>query len=110
VLEDLRIKQKQERKEIEEWIAECTRQIDTFRTSYQDLIDDLHQSEVTSKAAEDITASARVAIAKAQGLIQDHGLKLANKKKKKMEELEATKHWMQKELDDHSAKLETLLA
>jgi len=36
-------------------------------------------------------------------------LKLANEKKK-MEELEATKHQVQKELDDHSAKLETLQA
>ena len=51
-----------------------------------------------------------MAIAKAHALIQDHELKLANKKKKKMEELEATKHQMQKELDDHSAKFETLLA
>jgi len=76
VSKDLYIKQEQERREIEERIAECTHHIDTFRISYQGLIDDLHQSEVTSKAAEDIIASARV----------------------------------QKELDDHSTKLETFLA
>ena len=77
-------------------------------TLAQGLIDDLHQSEVTFKVAEDIIVSARVAIAKAHALIQEHELKLANENK--MEELEATKHRVQKELDDHSAKLETLRA
>ena len=37
-----------------------------------------------------------MAIAKAHALIQDHKLKLANEKKK-MEELEATKHRVQME-------------
>ena len=94
---------------MEEWIAECTYLIESFRISYQGLINDLHQSEVTSKAAKDIIVNARVVINKAQVLIQDHELKLANEKKK-MEELEATKHRVLMELDDHSAKLETLLA
>ena len=58
--------------------------------------------------AEDVIANARVAIAKAQTLIQDHELKLAIKKKVK--ELEATRHQVQKELADHSSKLETLRA
>ena len=109
VSKDLSIKQEQERREIEEWIAECTNQIDTFRVKFQGLIDDLHQSEATSKAVEDIIASAHVAIAKAQALIQDHELKLANEKKK-MGELESTKHPVQKKLDDHSGKLEILQA
>ena len=46
-------------------------------------------------------------IAKAQALIQDHELKLANEKKR-MEELETTRHRVQKELDDHSSELGTL--
>ena len=96
VSKDLCIKQEQERREIEERIAECTCQINTFRVSYQGLIDELHQSEVTSKVAEDIIASARVAIAKAQALIQDHELKLVNEKRK-VKELEITKHRVQKE-------------
>ena len=50
-----------------------------------------------------------MAIAKAQALIQDHELKLANEKKR-MEELETTKHRVQKELDDQSSELETLWA
>jgi len=64
VSEDLRIKQEQERKEIEERIAECAHYIDTSRVSYQGLTDDLHQSEVVSKAMEDVIASDRVEITK----------------------------------------------
>ena len=57
VSEDLHIKQEKECKETEEKIAECTRHIDTFRTSYQGLIDG-HQSEVAYKIVEDVIASA----------------------------------------------------
>ena len=48
------------------------------------------------RTAKNVIASARMTIAKAQALIQDHELKLANEKKK-VEELEITKHLMQKE-------------
>jgi len=61
-----------------------------FQGQLSGLTDDLHQSEVASKAMDDVIASARVAIAKAQALIQDHELKLANEKKR-MEELETTR-------------------
>jgi len=91
VSEDLRIRQEQEWKEIEEWIAESARYIDTSRVSYQSLTDDLHQSEVVSKAMEDVILSARLAIAKAQALIQDHELKLENEKER-VGELETTRH------------------
>ena len=57
---------------------------------YQGLISDIHQSEIIYKAAKDIITTARMAIAKGQALIQDHELKLADKKKK-VEELETTK-------------------
>ena len=46
-------------------------------------------------------------IAKAQALIQDHELKLVNEKRK-VKELETTRHLMQKELYDHSSNLEAL--
>ena len=82
MLEDLCIKQERKRKEIEERIAECTRYIDSFRVSYQSLIDDIHQSEIVSKTVEDVIASTCLAIANVQALIQDHELKLANEKKK----------------------------
>jgi len=91
VSENLRATQKWEQKKIEERIAKCTCHIDDFRVSYQSLINEIHQSEVVSKTAEDVIASARVAITKVQALIQDHELKLANEKRK-VEELEATKH------------------
>ena len=48
-----------------------------------------------------------MAIAKVHALIQDDELKLVNEKKK-VEELKATRHRVQKELADHSFKLETL--
>ena len=44
--DDLRIKQEQEQKEIEEQIIECTHHIDTSRISYQGLTNNIHQSEV----------------------------------------------------------------
>ena len=58
---------------------------------------------------KDIISSARVAIAKAQALIQDQELKLANEKKR-MEELKTTRRRVQKELNDQSSELETLRA
>jgi len=50
-----------------------------------------------------------VTIAKAQALIQDQELKLANEKKR-MEELKTTRRRVQKELNDQSSELETLRA
>ena len=105
--DNLHATQELERKEIEEWIAEYTHHIEDSRVSYHSLINDIHQSEVVSKIAEDVIASARVAITKTQALIQYHELKLANEKRK-VEELETTKHRVQKELNGHSSELEAL--
>ena len=90
VSEDLRIKQERERKEIEEQIVECTYHIDDSRASYQSLINNIHQSKIISKIAENVIASARMVVAKAQALIHDNKLKVVNEKKR-MEELEAAK-------------------
>jgi len=65
VSENLRATQERERKEIEERIAEYTHYINDSIFSYQSLIDDIHQSKVVSKTAEDVIASARVTIDKA---------------------------------------------
>ena len=73
------------------------------------MIDDIHQSKVIFKIAEDVIASAHTAIPKAQALIQDHELKLANEKRK-VEKLETTKHQVQQELDVHSSNLKVLQA
>ena len=105
--ENLRATQERERKEIEERIAEYAHHTDNSRANYQSLIDDIHQSEVISKTVENVITSAHVAIAKAQALIQDHELRLVNEKRK-VEELETTKHRVQKELNDHSSELEAL--
>ena len=105
--EDLHIRQEHERKEIAEQIVECACYINTSRVNYQRLIDDLYQFEVVSKAMEDVIANSCMVIAKAQALIQDHELKLANEKRKE-EELETTMLRVQKELGDHSSKLEAL--
>ena len=104
---NLRANKELERKEIEERIAECTHHIDDFRVSYQNLDNDIHQSKVISKTAEDVIATDRVVITKVQALIQDHVLKLANEKRK-VEKLEITKHRVQKEPNDHSSELEAL--
>jgi len=56
-----------------------------------------------------VIASARSTTAKAKTLIHDNKKKLANEKKN-MEELEATKSWVQQELDVHTSKLEALQA
>ena len=72
VSEDLHIIQEWERKKIEERIAECTYHIDDSKISYQSLINDIHQSEIVFKTVKDIIASAYMAIAKAQALIQDN--------------------------------------
>ena len=57
---------------------------------------------------ESVIASSRVAIAKAQALIQDNEQKLAIKKK--VEEFEAAKSWIQQELNVYTIKLESLQA
>jgi len=49
-----------------------------------------------------------MAIAKMQALIQNHKLKFTDEKK--VEELETTRHQVQKELPDHSSKFEALRA
>ena len=69
--EDLHIRQEQERREIESYIADCAHYNDTTKVTYQGLTDGLHQSEVVFKTMQDVITSARMAITKAQGLIQD---------------------------------------
>ena len=75
------------------------------KVSYQNLPDDLQRSEIVTKSVEGVIASAQAAIAKAQALIHDNELKLANERKR-VEELEAAKGQVQEELDVHTLKLE----
>ena len=87
---NLRVNQERDWKEIEERIAKEARCFDDFRACYQNLTDDIQRSEIITNSVEGVTASAQVAIVKAQALIYDNELKLANEKNK-VEELEAAK-------------------
>ena len=58
------------------------------------MADDHQRSEIITKGAEGVIASARAASAKAQALIHDNKLKVVNEKKR-MEELEAAKSQVQ---------------
>jgi len=82
VSENLRAKQEWERKEIKERIAEEAHCLDDSKASYQNLVDDLQRSEIVTKGAEGMVASIRAAIVKAQALIRDKELKVANEKKR----------------------------
>ena len=73
------------------------------------MADDLQRSEIVTKGVEGVIASAQAAIAKAQALIHDNELKLANERKR-VEELEASKGHVQQELDVDTLKLEALQA
>ena len=90
VLNSLCATQEPEWKKIEEYIDEEARYLDDSKASYQNLTDDLQRSEIVTKNAEGVIASAQTAITKAQALIYDNEQKLANKKKK-LKEVEAVK-------------------
>jgi len=109
VLNSLRAIQEREQKwkEAEEQIAEEVCHLDDSKVSYQNLTENLKWSEIVTKTAEGVTASARAAIVKAQALIQDNEEKFANEKKK-VEELETAKNHVQLMFTIHSSKLESL--
>jgi len=96
-------------KEIEEQIAEEARCLDDFKARYQNLVDDLQRSEIVTKSAKGVIVSVRAVIAKAQALIHNNELKLANERKR-VEELEAAKGQVQQELNVHTLKLGALQA
>ena len=96
-------------KNIEEQIAQQTRHLDDFKSSYQILTDDLQQSKFITKSAEGAISSPRAVIAKTQALIRDNEKKLANEKQR-AEELEAARDQVQQELNVWSSQLEALQA
>jgi len=73
--------------------------------SYQTLTDYLQQSKCIIKSTEGAVVSARAAITKVQALIRDNEQKLSNEKKR-AEELEATRDWVQQELKVRTSQLE----
>ena len=95
--------------EIEEQMAEEARHLNDFQASYQRLVDDSREFEVISKNAEQVIATAQVAITKAQALIQVNEQKLAAARKR-LDELEAVKKQIQEDFTARSFKLESLQA
>jgi len=70
MLNKLVIAKERERKEMKEQMAEEARHLNDLQASYKKLIDDSRESEVFTKNAEQVIATAQVVIAKAQVLIQ----------------------------------------
>ena len=70
MLNSLRATQEQERKEVEEQIAEEVCHHDNSKASYQNLIEGLQRSEIVIKTVKGVIANAGAAIVKAQALIE----------------------------------------
>jgi len=90
-------------------MAKETRHLNDFQAGYQKLVDDSRESEVITKNAKQVLATAQAAITKAQALIQVNKQKLAATRKM-LEELEAAKKQVQEDLTARSSKVESLQA
>ena len=66
----LLVAQEYERKEVEEQMAEEARHLHNFQADYQRLVDNSRESEIVTNSAEQVIATTRATIAKAQALIQ----------------------------------------
>ena len=75
---------------MEEQMAEEARHFHNFQASYRRLVDDSREFEVITKNAEQVITTARVAITKAQALIQVNEQKLAAARER-LEKLEAAR-------------------
>ena len=109
MLNKLLATQERKRKDIEEQMAKEARHFNEFQASYQRLVDDFMESKVITKNAEQVIANAQAAIAKAHALIQVNEQKLVATRKR-LEELEAAKKWVQEDLTACSSRLESLQA
>ena len=101
--------QEQERKEMEERIAEETHHLQHFQADHQRLTGDSRESELVMQSTEQVIISARATITKAEALtaINEHKLATA---RKKLEELEAARTRVEENLSTHSSRLESLRA
>ena len=94
---------------MEEQISEETRRLQHFQADHQRLIGDSKESEIVIQSAEQVIATARATIAKAEALIKINEQKLAAARKK-LEELETAKIQTEENLSAHSSILESLQA
>ena len=82
--------QEHERKEIEEQIAEEARHLQHFQADYQRLVGDSKKSEIVIQSTEQVIATDRITIVRAQALIEANEQKLTIARKR-LEELETAK-------------------
>ena len=108
-LDKLLAAQEHERKEMEEQIAEEARHLQHFQADCQRLIGDSKESEIIIQSAEQVIATARATIAKAEALIEINEQKLAAARKR-LEELENARTQAEESLSAHSSRLESLQA
>jgi len=101
--------QEQERKEMEEQIAEEARHLPHFQADHQKLIGDSKEYELIMQSTEQILINARATIAKTEALIAINERKFTHAKKK-LEELEAARTHVKESLSAHSSRLEFLQA
>ena len=94
---------------MEEQISEETRHLQHFHADRQRLIGDSKESEIVIQNAEQVIATARATIARAQALIEINEQKLAAARKR-LEELETAKIQAEENLSAHSSRLESLQA
>ena len=88
-------------------MAEEARHLHNFQADYQRLVDDSKEYEIVTKSIEQVIATTRATIAKAQVLIQVNKQKLAVARKR-LEELQAAKKQVQEDHAAHSSWLESL--
>ena len=105
----LLIAQEHERKEMEEQIAEEGRHLQHLQADHQRLISDSKESEIVVQSAEQVIATARVTIARAQALIETNEQKLVATKKR-LEELETARTQVEENFSAYSSRLESLQA
>jgi len=108
-LSKLLVAQEHERKEIDEQMTEEAHHHQHFQADYQRLVGDSKESEVVIQSAEQVIATTRITIAKAQTLIEANEQKLAVGRKR-LEELKIARTQVQESLTAHSSRLESLQA
>jgi len=99
--------QEQERREVEEKIADNTRLLESFQADRQRLVIESKESEMIMQAAKQAILDSRAAIAKAEAMIVLNEQRLAVSEKK-LAELEAAKMQVEANLSVRSSDLESL--
>jgi len=97
--------QEHERKKIKEQIADEAHHLQHFQADYQRLVGDSKESEIVIQSTEQVIATARITIVRAQALIEANEQKLVVVRKK-LEQQETAKTQVQENLAAHVSRLE----